>query len=434
MSNIAFWGIGAGVVALIAAGWRHIVGVARYFRNFVFVTVEVYDIAAVAMESYLVHNGRATRYSLRTITGWKEFVRPKNRRECVAAETIGKESKTFWFGRRPIRVSRTDPTNGKSDGWVISQPLRLTFIRGTFNVDALILAAIEFYNERDRSRGGARYDVRYLSGTAGKPATITTMAGGVETPSHIDHDLHRRLLRWTLADLGSMKSKGRALDSLALSAEEQKLVDYLRSFLDNREWFSDHGVPWKQGVLLYGIPGTGKTALTRALAEEFNLPIFQFDLATFFNDEFHSSWKDTLSETPCIALFEDIDTVFDGRETVRGELGFDRFLNCVDGAERSDGVITIITTNRIDTLDSAIGGRAGDQAPRPSRINHVVEMKPLDHAGRLQLAQRILSDWPWEWGRIIAAGTSDTGDQFQNRCIDLALEMYSLREQAAKTA
>jgi hypothetical protein len=101
------------------------------------------------------------------------------------------------------------------------------------------------------------------------------------------------------------------------------------------------------------------------------------------------TWTEMQTNTPCIALIEDIDNVFHGRENIvrrpglfpmmplepkegdgdkdksgRGPMGafltFDCLLNCLDGVEKADGIFTIITTNDLSRPRS----RAAAEAPR----------------------------------------------------------------------
>lgn len=124
-----------------------------------------------------------------------------------------------------------------------------------------------------------------------------------------------------------------------------------------------------------------------------------------------------LCEVPCIALIEDLDAVFHGRENIAGEyLTFDCLLNCLDGVERSDDVFLVVTTNHAETLDAAL--------TRPGRLDRILELTNPDLDGRFKLCKRILAEWPETWAETVVAGVNDTGAQFQDRCTQLALQKY----------
>lgn len=154
---------------------------------------------------------------------------------------------------------------------------------------------------------------------------------------------------------------------------------------------------WRRGHLLYGTPGTGKTALVRAIAQEADFPVYAFDLSTLGNEEFRHAWNDMQESAPCIALIEDIDGVFHGRENVlaqqegmRSSLTFDCLLNAIGGIETADGVFLVITTNKPDLLDEALGKPTGTgTSTRPGRLDRTFLVPPLDDQGRASILRRI---------------------------------------------
>jgi SpoVK/Ycf46/Vps4 family AAA+-type ATPase len=146
------------------------------------------------------------------------------------------------------------------------------------------------------------------------------------------------------------------------------------------------------------------------------------------NKELIERWKDMLSTAPCIALLEDIDTIFDGRTNISGIQGggltFDCLLNVLDGVTPNDGLFLAVTTNRVEKLDPALGVPTNGHSTRPGRIDKAICMAPPDDAGRTKIATRILSDWKHVIPSIVSEGEKDTGAQFQNRCCELALKLY----------
>ena len=151
------------------------------------------------------------------------------------------------------------------------------------------------------------------------------------------------------------------------------------------------------------------------------MPVHVFDLASMTNQELKLAWREMLTNAPCMALLEDIDAVFHGRENRApqgmmggsGGLTFDTLLNCIDGIERVDGMLLVITTNHIDTVDDALKNR-------PGRVDTVVKFENLDHDGRVKMAKRILEDGVVA-ERMAKDYSHDSGAAFQERCFREAL-------------
>ena len=282
------------------------------------------------------------------------------------------------------------------------------------------------------STGGRRHSIRFIHGTAGNTAMVSLKAkGGSSCPASgtdIRACLGHRPLDWDLGDFGPDPNRSTsAIERLALDDESRNLVTEATRWRETEDWHRQRGLPWRRGYLLHGSPGTGKTALARALAEDLDLPVFVFDLATLKNDELLKAWNQMLAEVPCMALMEDLDAVFDGRKNIAVHQGpaltFDCLLNCLDGVQRADGLLVMITTNHLDRIDPAIG-QPGTIGSRPGRIDRVVSMGMLDDNGRRMLAERILDQWPDWIDDLCHAGRGDTPAQFQERCGRLALKLH----------
>jgi SpoVK/Ycf46/Vps4 family AAA+-type ATPase len=172
---------------------------------------------------------------------------------------------------------------------------------------------------------------------------------------------------------------------------------------------------------------------------------------------------------PCIALIEDIDNVFHGRENVTRKNGlmpivlsskkendnesssrppftpltFDCLLNCLDGVERSDGIFTIITTNDISKVDPALGqprrlpdGTTEFISTRPGRIDKAVELTYMEPGDKKRMARRILGDYPEKVAAMLEfidryPDLDETPAQFQERCGQIALACFWTEKHAA---
>lgn len=176
----------------------------------------------------------------------------------------------------------------------------------------------------------------------------------------------------------------------------------------------------------------GKTSGAKTIAEVNDLPVYVYDIASLSNEELRTEWTKMLEDTPCMAVIEDIDSVFDKRTNISGEkhnkLTFDCLLNCIDGIEQSDGVYLVVTTNKLDKIDPALAVVNNNNiCSRPGRIDRVVEVPhPRTSKPYEEMVARILTDNSELWSDLVveACKNSDTMAQFQNRCRNVAKNLY----------
>lgn len=339
----------------------------------------------------------------------------------------------------------------------------LTCIRGTLNIDEIIEKASKTRNNMswqiDESEEKInRFDIFYLPD---KDSNNHAYFSKSTTGFTWYRQNQFRLLGINSDELGrETSSTGKALDNLFFPDNIKELINIISLWVKSKEWYKEKNIPWKRGWLLYGLPGTGKTALARAFAEDLNMPIYVFSLSQMSNNDLISSWRNMQLNVPCIALIEDIDNVFHGRKNVSQDfsmisklltsddekednneetpkfsrLTFDCLLNCLDGVDKTNGVFTIITTNDVTKIDPAIGqpqtledGTPVFISSRPGRIDKAIELTYMEKVNKISMAKKILSDFPDKYDEVlvyIERDLQETPAQFQEYCAQIAILEY----------
>ena len=195
--------------------------------------------------------------------------------------------------------------------------------------------------------------------------------------------------------------------------EAKEEVGELVEFLSNPGKFQKLGGHIPRGVLMVGLPGTGKTLLARAIAGEAKVPFFAIsgsDFVEMFVGVGASRVRDMFDQAkkhaPCIIFIDEIDAV--GRHRGAGlggghderEQTLNQLLVEMDGFEGGEGVIVIAATNRPDVLDPAL--------LRPGRFDRQVVVPLPDIRGREAILKVHMKKVPLADdidARVIARGT-----------------------------
>lgn len=428
------WELIAGAIAVIAAFWQQAQRLLGWVKGWVVVTRRTDYTTGLLLLSYMEATMKTNAPIDAAYGSAHAFVRPLERVYRVVWQNLQGARQTFRRGPRVIWYSPTQ-VDHNSSGPARDFALVFSFLRGTYNWEKLLTDAASWEDATKHGLGKqtTRFRTHYHYGSLGSMGELLMATNGNkaatrggEPPTTIDSEWNGptrgvRLLEWTFEDVQGAPVLA-TMDNLSLRPELLQLVEELKFWHESQAWYQKHGVPWRRGALLHGGPGTGKTSFARAIAEMLDLPVHIFDLAGMSNQDLKRAWREMMTMSPCIALLEDLDAVFEGRKNVAPQNGmtsgvtFDALLNCIDGIERVDGMLLIVTTNNLDKLDSAL-------TDRPGRIDSVVEFKPLDHEGRVKMATRILDSVELAV-QLAIEGKDDSAAKFQERCFREALKRH----------
>jgi transitional endoplasmic reticulum ATPase len=186
----------------------------------------------------------------------------------------------------------------------------------------------------------------------------------------------------TWADVGGMD---------ALREELRELVEMP---LHKPDVLAEMGLAAHSGVLLYGAPGTGKTLLAQAVANECGVNFIAVNGPELFTKWLGESeeavrhiFRIARQVAPAVIFFDQLDSITPIRGDHSGSMTTERVVNQLlaelDGIEPLSGIVVLAATNRIDLVDPAI--------LRPGRFGTHVHVPLPDAAGRRAILKLFLA-------------------------------------------
>lgn len=170
--------------------------------------------------------------------------------------------------------------------------------------------------------------------------------------------------------------------------EAKEELEEIVEFLRNPDRYVRVGARPPRGVLLVGLPGTGKTLLAKAVAGEADVPFISCSASEFVElyvgmgaSRVRDLFARAKKEAPSIIFIDEIDAVAKSRDgkfrivsNDEREQTLNQLLTEMDGFDSNSAVIVLGATNRSDVLDPALR--------RPGRFDRVVMVETPDRTGR----------------------------------------------------
>ena len=153
------------------------------------------------------------------------------------------------------------------------------------------------------------------------------------------------------------------------------------------ELFTRLGVDPPKGVLLHGPPGTGKTRLAQAVANESDATFFTINGPEIMGSAYGESEKrlrevfeEATRSAPAIVFIDEIDSIAPKRQNVSGEAEkrlVAQLLTLMDGLHSRSNLVVIAATNRPEAIDEALR--------RPGRFDREIIIGVPDEKGRREI-------------------------------------------------
>jgi transitional endoplasmic reticulum ATPase len=261
----------------------------------------------------------------------------------------------------------------------------------------LIENLIEFIREAEKVIGDRIADLTFCSGNSFATEigehTVRFIVRGPSVPFIVGSDTRLtlrparkdiELVTWD--DIGGLDEEiDRVREAVELPIRYPQLFERMR--LDP-----------PKGILLTGPPGTGKTLIGKALSSILDFEFIFVDgggiMSRFYGESekiLKGYFDEARKRAPCVLFVDEIDALApkrgDGTSNVEGRV-VSTLLTEMDGMKKSEKVIVIGATNRVDALDPALR--------RPGRFEREIGIGVPNEESRREIFEIHLRGTPFE--------------------------------------
>lgn len=174
-----------------------------------------------------------------------------------------------------------------------------------------------------------------------------------------------------------------------LEATKRTLQEAAEGAMLYPELYQQTGAKAPRGILLWGLPGTGKTLLAKAVASQARANFISVNGAELMSrwvgaaeQEVRDLFNKARQASPCVVFIDEIDTLAPVRGKFNGDSGVSdrvvgQLLTELDGLQDCGAILLIAATNRPDEVDPAL--------LRAGRLDLQIQVNLPDEASRLEI-------------------------------------------------
>jgi len=158
------------------------------------------------------------------------------------------------------------------------------------------------------------------------------------------------------------------------------------SLIESIDIYKANKLNFKRGLILKGVPGTGKTHLARILCQSVDCT-FIWVTPKYLGRSSNVSLICDLAQqlSPSILFLEDIDLYSESRDTNANNSLLGELMNRLDGLIENHYVIVIATSNKPEVMEEALKNR-------PGRFDRIIDVPCPDLTGRVKMLELYVKD------------------------------------------
>lgn len=177
----------------------------------------------------------------------------------------------------------------------------------------------------------------------------------------------------------------RSFDTLYLDNDAEAVIKgHLDRWIKNKDLYTNRGIIFKTGILLYGHPGTGKSSIAAAIADYLDCDMIIVDSSSFKDLNVNELTSSINADSDMyVVVLDDIDVILSSRSTdgvtAEDKATISKLLGFLDSSNSPNNVVFVATTNYIELFDEAIR--------RPGRFDKVIEIENISKPTALKMCK-----------------------------------------------